>query len=300
MKTHIILGALVVCTALFALGEFNEASIAEVDYSRLTRKNLPSSRSIIAGCLKNMDFDDESLDSYMAKAKIAAWMPKMQLGTVWSPNKGKVYGDVIGWESAWERETLDSNGWTSEEALADFLANPGGYEFDAENTPWEGTYYDAFKPGIAGADRHDTATGYEDTWAYTMRLKWDLRNIAHNKALDNIISSTQNAETQRHFLFKEVSKRYGKLWNMLPETPSHKIPLSKLGRIEENAAVLDYMCGYLITETLLKDTTAAKAVLVDESEDNGGVEDETQQGETPAIFEVDDGLDDNVEKVDED
>ena len=113
-----------------------------------------------------------------------------------------------------------------------------------------------------------------------------------------VIVSKSNDENERHFLFSEVSQRYGKLYSLLPAEPGEKIAASKAARIIESAAILDAMSGFMISDAL----KAALAANVEEPivVGNGAPVEPVAEPEAvakPAVIQVDDGQDDTGEKA---
>jgi hypothetical protein len=230
-----------------------------VDYLLLTRENMPTPAAMIEACLNNLDFDPESYESYMKKKRAAAWLPLFHVG-------GEVQQDRINRYDYVDNYQVDYNTAGAVNNNQTF----GGYQ----------------------------QTGYDDSTYLDMWLQWDLRNIVYDYDRHLLIIAAANQENERHFLYSEVCKRYGKLYSLLPDKTGTKVSAGKAYRIIESASVLDAMSGFLISDALRPTVmmTDEEPVVVPNGEDIRDVLKDDEKAQ-PAVLEVDDGEDDNVEKA---
>jgi hypothetical protein len=156
-----------------------------VDYLLLTRENLPAPALLMEACLENLDFDPESYDEYMKKQAKAAWMPLVHVGVEVQENRLNDYNYV--------------------------------QNYQIERTP-----DDNFNRGQSFGGQ--SQTGYNDAVLLEAWAQWDLRDIVYYWDQQLAIGSEANIENERHFLYAEVSKRYGKLYSLLPDEPGDQIP----------------------------------------------------------------------------
>ena len=229
-----------------------------VDYLLLTRDNMPSPAEVIQGCLDNLDFDSESYESYMKKKKVAAWMPLLHVGGEVQQDKLNDYDYVQNFQKDYNFNGSDNQGQTF-----------GGQQ----------------------------QTGYDDSVLLDVWAQWDLRDIVYDVDQQTLINAEVSNENERHFLYAEVSKRYGQLYSLLPKETGDKIPAARAVRLLESASILDAMSGFLISDALknLSSEGLEKTVVAP----NGAIEfsPEEQDVKEPAVIEVDDGQDDTVEKA---
>lgn len=258
MKIHGLMAGFLLSGSLTV---FSGELDGNVDYLLLTRENMPTPAMIIEGCLNNLDFDPESYDSYMKKKQAAAWLPLVHLGGDIQQNRLNDYNYVDNYQ-------VD-------------------YSYNAANSINNGQTFGGYQQ-----------TGYEDTYLVDLWVQWDLRNLLYDYDRQTVIVATANNENERHFLYAEVSQRYGNLYSLLPEDTGKKISASKASRIIENAAVLDAMSGFLISDLLRATLQAAEEqpVVIENGVDIR-TEMEAEEQEQPAVVEVDDGQDDTVEKA---
>jgi len=232
------------------------------DYLLLTRDLLPKPATLIDGCLENLNFDSESLESYQKKQRLSYLMPELFLGAQLQENRANDFEFV-------ENARVDTNSANSFE----------GY----------------------------TQTGYADSTRLEATLRWDLRDLVYDVDEQVMMASYVNEENERHFLFSEISRRYGALYSLLPEESGQKLSKRKVAQIIESAAVLDVMSGFVISKTIRK-RTETDATPIELSRIKGsaneadGEEDlpkrDAEDGvQAPELLQVDDGMDDTFEKA---
>lgn len=206
MKNFII--SLVLMAAGCAVAE----RYPDVDYMKLTRKNMPHMQCLVQGALNNLDVHLDT-DALTRGIKMGAFLPKFTARASYTPDGVNSYDrlDYL----AYERYNVDQAYTESTRSVTE-----------------------------------DKQTGYDGRTDWGVMLEWDLTKLFHSNDERTLTSRRiQKASLVRRRTV-DVARYYSLLMGALPEDENEAADPGKMAVILESATILDVWTDGMLTQVL--------------------------------------------------
>jgi len=216
MKKNLIF---IIALSFFYLSQ--AIDLHKIDYTMLTKKNLPNMQQLVQGALSTTGIFLESAE--MEKTiRNSAYYPDMTVRGYYYPEGSSRYGQL----SYQSNERLDSSGNVTTEDVNEYK---------------------------------QIGFGPRNEWALT--FEWNLTKLIHSHEERSLSARRVQLASMKRRRTVDVARRYAQLINALPQDDTDDADPGKIAVICENALILDVWTGGMITRVLKKDVSIPQSDL---------------------------------------